>query len=92
MSDVLIKTLQIQNKKGLHARAASAFVKTAEQFDADIWVEKDDTQVCGTSIMGLMMLAAAKGCEIKLIIEGNEASNAMDALTVLINNKFNEDE
>ena len=92
MSNTLIKTLEIQNKKGLHARAASMFVKTAEQFDADIVVEKDGMQVCGTSIMGLMMLAAAKGCEIKLTIHGNEASDAMNALTLLINNKFNEEE
>lgn len=92
MSETLIKDLQIQNKKGLHARAASAFVKTAEQFDAEIFVEKDGTKVCGTSIMGLMMLAAAKGSEIKLTIMGAEANEAMDALSTLINNKFNEEE
>ena len=92
MSETLVKTLKIQNKKGLHARAASAFVKTAEQFDADIFVEKDGTRVCGTSIMGLMMLAAAKENEIKVITRGNEAPEAMQALTDLINSKFNEEE
>ena len=92
MNEPLIKTLRIQNKKGLHARAASAFVKTVEHFDADIFVEKDGTRVCGTSIMGLMMLAAAKDCEIKLIAQGAEATEAMNELTNLINNKFNEEE
>ena len=92
MSNIFTKTAKIQNKKGLHARAASLFVKTAEQFDAEIFVEKDGTQVCGTSIMGLMMLAAAKNSEIKIITEGKEAKQALETLLSLINNKFNEDE
>ena len=90
--DFLMQTLQIQNKKGLHARAASCFVKLAEQFDADVFVEKDGQRVCGTSIMGLMMLAAAKGCEVKLLATGQDAQKAITALAELINNKFNEDE
>ena len=92
MSNPEIKSILIQNKKGLHARAASAFVKTAEQFEASIFVEKDDIKVCGTSIMGLMMLAAAKGSEIKIIATGSQASQAIQSLTELINNKFGEAE
>ena len=88
----LTQVLQIQNKKGLHARAASCFVKLAEQFDADVFVEKDGQRVCGTSIMGLMMLAAAQGCNVKLIASGQEAQQVMTALAELINNKFNEEE
>ena len=92
MNDPLVKTIEIQNKKGLHARAASAFVKEVEKFDADFFVEKDGQRVCGTSIMGLMMLAAAKGSQIKLISKGKDAKQAIEALTDLINNKFNEEE
>ena len=91
-NDILTQSITIQNKKGLHARAASCFVKLAEQFNADIFVEKDGQKVCGTSIMGLMMLAAAKGCDITLSASGNEAKQALNALTELINNKFNEEE
>ena len=61
MSEKHTKELEIKNKKGLHARAAAAFVKTLEPFDADIEVERIGQCVCGTSIMGLMMLAASKG-------------------------------
>ena len=91
-NNFLTQVLQIQNKKGVHARAASCFVKLAEQFDADIFVEKDGQRVCGTSIMGLMMLAAAKGCEVKLSANGQQAQEALMALSELINNKFNEEE
>ena len=84
--------VEIQNKKGLHARAASCFVKLAEQFDADIFVEKDGQQVCGTSIMGLMMLAAAKGSKITISAQGNESETALQQLAELVNNKFNENE
>ncbi|MBE6450260.1 MAG: HPr family phosphocarrier protein [Alphaproteobacteria bacterium] len=91
-NNFLTQVLQIQNKKGLHARAASCFVKLAEQFDAEVFVEKDGQRVCGTSIMGLMMLAAAKGCDVKLIVSGQEAQQAMTALAELIDNKFNEEE
>ena len=81
--------LEIQNKKGLHARAAAAFVKTIENLDADVTVERIGQVVNGTSIMGLMMLAAAKGTTINA--SGKEAEAAMAALTNLINSKFGEE-
>ena len=83
--------LQIQNRKVLHARAAAAFVKTIENFDAEVTVERIGQTVDGCSIMGLMMLAAAKGTTIKVSCSGNQAKEALDALTTLINNKFGED-
>ena len=83
--------LEIQNVRGLHARAASAFVKEADRFKADIWVEKDGQRVSGRSIMGLMMLAAAKGTTIKVNCSGKQAKEALDALTLLVNSKFGED-
>ena len=83
--------LQIQNRKGLHARAAAAFVKAIENFDAEVTVERIGQIVDGCSIMGLMMLAAAKGTTIKVSCSGNQAKEALDALTTLINNKFGED-
>lgn len=91
MSDVLSQELEIKNLRGLHARAAAAFVKTAENFDAEIEVERQGQQVSGHSIMGLMMLAAAKGTTIKVSVSGNQAQAAMDAIAALINNKFGED-
>lgn len=83
--------LEIQNKKGLHARAAAAFVKTIENLDADVTVERIGQVVNRTSIMGLMMLAAAKGTTIKINASGKEAEAAMAALTNLINSKFGEE-
>lgn len=91
MSDVLSQELEIKNLRGLHARAAAAFVKTAENFDAEIEVERLGQQVSGRSIMGLMMLAAAKGTTIKVSISGNQAQAAMEAIAALVNDKFGED-
>lgn len=91
MSDVLSQELEIKNLRGLHARAAAAFVKTAENFDAEIEVERLGQQVSGRSIMGLMMLAAAKGTTIKVSVSGNQAQAAMEAIAALVNNKFGED-
>ena len=82
----------IVNKKGLHARASAAFVKCAERFDAEISVIKDGTTVNGTSIMGLMMLAAGQGTRIIIETEGPDAEEAMDALTSLVEQGFNETE
>lgn len=84
-------TLEIQNKKGLHARAAAAFVKTIEDLDAEVTVERIGQTVSGCSIMGLMMLAAAKGTTIEVTAKGNQAKEALDALTNLVNSKFGED-
>ena len=84
------KTLRISNEKGLHARAAAAFVRTADSFDAKISVKKDDLVVSGHSIMGLMMLGAACNSEINVICSGNDAQKALNALEKLVNDKFNE--
>jgi phosphocarrier protein HPr len=81
----------ICNQRGLHARAAARFVKTAGQFDAEVWVRKNGTKVCGRSIMGLMMLAAAPGTVIELAATGPEAEAAVTALANLVECKFNED-
>lgn len=92
MSDSQSKTLKIQNKKGLHARASSRFVQTVEEFDAVITVSKDGMSVGGTSIMGLMMLAASQGCAIEVTAEGAQATAALTAIERLIDNKFDEGE
>ncbi len=89
--ETLSATLEIQNKKGLHARAAAAFVKAIEDLDADVTVERIGQTVSGCSIMGLMMLAAAKGTTIKVNCSGNQAKEALDALTLLVNSKFGEE-
>lgn len=91
MSDAICAELTIQNRKGLHARAAAAFVKAIENLDADVKVERIGQEADGCSIMGLMMLAAAKGTTIKVSCSGVQAQEAMDALTTLINNKFGEE-
>lgn len=93
MSDAATQArrVTIRNQRGLHARAAAKFVKTADAYDAEIWVVKDETEVLGTSIMGLMMLAAGPGTEIDLRATGADAEAAVDALARLIDRKFDED-
>jgi phosphocarrier protein HPr len=81
----------ICNQRGLHARAAARFVKTAGQFDAEIRVRKNGAEVSGRSIMGLMMLAAAPGSVIELTATGHEAEAAVAALASLVECKFDED-
>jgi len=81
----------ICNQRGLHARAAARFVKTAGQFDAEIRVRKNGAEVSGRSIMGLMMLAAAPGSVIELSATGHEAEAAVAALARLVECKFDED-
>ena len=83
-------TVKIRNKKGLHARASAKFVKCAEQFDALVQVTRDDQTVTGTSIMGLLMLAASPGSCLFIEAEGPEAPEALDALVTLINDGFGE--
>ncbi len=90
-AEVSVITLHIQNKKGLHARAASAFVKEADKYQAEIWVEKDGQRVSGHSIMGLMMLAAAQGTSIKVLTSGIDAKEAQEGLAALVNAKFFEE-
>jgi phosphocarrier protein HPr len=81
----------IVNRRGLHARAAARFVRTAEQFAAEIQVVKDDMTVSGISIMGLMMLAAAKGSALLIRASGREAQPALDALVALVDRGFDEE-
>jgi len=84
--------MKITNMRGLHARASAKFVQCAENFDAEVTVSKDGHIVGGTSIMGLMMLAASNGSQIHVAATGNEAEEALEALTKLIDGKFGEDE
>ena len=91
MADKIVKELEIKNIKGLHARAAAAFVKTVEPFDAEIEVERIGQTVSGSSIMGLMMLAASKGTTIKVSAGGKQAAEAMAAIEELLDNKFGEE-
>ena len=86
------RTVEIINKRGLHARASAKFVKTASAFDAEVRVSKDGSTVDARSIMGLMMLAAGPGSEIEIEAEGPEATEALDALADLIARRFDEDE
>jgi phosphocarrier protein len=82
--------VRIVNIRGLHARAAAKFVKTAETFDARVEVTKDDMTVTGTSILGLMMLAAATGSVLEMRAVGAEASQAIEALAALVGRGFDE--
>jgi phosphocarrier protein len=82
--------LVIQNQKGLHARAAAAFVNAVADLDAEVWVEKDGQEVEGNSILGLMMLAASKGSIIKVRADGKDAEQAVANLTGLVNSLFGE--
>ena len=81
----------IINSRGLHARASAKFVQCTESFDAEVAVTRDGQTVCGTSIMGLMMLAAATGTSIHISVTGPQAQDALTALTALINNRFGEE-
>ena len=84
------KSVTIVNKRGLHARAAAKFVKTAGSFTADVQVSKGGTRVSGESIMGLMMLAASTGTEILVLAAGEDAEDALDALVDLVQAGFHE--
>ena len=88
---MLVREVTICNLRGLHARAASKFVRLAESFDAEILVAKDGVEVSGTSIMGLMMLAAAPGSCINLSVTGRDAEAALEALAQLVADGFHED-
>ena len=91
MSEIL-RTVEIINKRGLHARASAKFVKLASSFDAEVTVSKDGHTVDARSIMGLMMLAAAPGCCIDIAADGVEAAEAIAALADLVAARFEEDE
>lgn len=86
------RILTICNKRGLHARASAKFVKCAESYQARISVSRDGQTVGGTSIMGLMMLAALPGCRISVVAEGPEADVALQALAELVEDRFGEED
>jgi len=81
----------VVNRKGLHARASAKFVRIAEEFDANITVTRDGQSVGGTSIMGLMMLAAGPGSQLYIAAEGPEGPEALDALVTLVETGFGEE-
>ncbi|QYK41521.1 MAG: HPr family phosphocarrier protein [Paracoccaceae bacterium] len=83
--------LQIVNEKGLHARASAKFVEVVERHDAQAQVSKDGMTVSGDSIMGLLMLGAARGTAIEVVTTGPEAETLAEALTALVANRFGED-
>jgi phosphocarrier protein len=85
------RQVEITNKRGLHARASAKFVNMASELDAQIEVEKDGNRVCGTSIMGLMMLGAALGDSIVIHVKGIEAESALEKLVALVEDRFGED-
>ena len=85
------KELVVANKLGIHARPAAMFVKTANQFDCDVFVEKDGETVNGKSIMGLMMLAAGPGSKIRVQADGEDAAKAVTEIEALLKRKFDED-
>ena len=85
------RVLEIRNKKGLHARASAKFVQTVEKFDADVKVRRGQEVVGGTSIMGLMMLAAGQGSKLRIRCDGPDADKAMEELEELIKVGFNEE-
>lgn len=87
-----MQELSIINKRGLHARASAKFVQTVERFDARVCVARNGEEVCGTSIMGLMMLAASTGTSVTVSAEGPQAEAVMEALSSLVSNRFGEDE
>ncbi|MGN0194696.1 MAG: HPr family phosphocarrier protein [Pseudoramibacter sp.] len=85
---MLTKNIVVKNKAGLHAKPASLFVETANEFSSEIYISKGSTRVNAKSIMGVMILAVSKGDEILLEVNGDDEKAAMDRLTALIDNKF----
>jgi phosphocarrier protein HPr len=90
-ADALSRELLIINKRGLHARASAKFVQMVERFNAEVWVTRGSETVGGTSIMGLMMLAAGPGTSVVVSATGPEAQAAIDAIATLVADKFNEE-
>jgi phosphocarrier protein len=88
----VVRALEICNKKGLHARASAKFVQTVERFDAEVKVTRGHESVGGTSIMGLMMLAAGPGTTITVEATGNQAAEVVEALAALVSGRFTEEE
>jgi len=90
-TDFFTKELTVVNKLGIHARPAAMFVKIANRFACDIFVEKDGEKINGKSIMGLMMLAAGQGTKLILSAEGTDAEKAIQELELLIEKRFDEE-
>ena len=90
--DALERIVEITNKKGLHARASAKFVQAVEGFDAEVTVTRGSETVGGTSIMGLMMLAAGPGTSITVKARGKDAAEVMQAICTLVNSRFGEDD
>jgi len=86
----LVKELLVENKMGIHARPAAMIVRITNKFKADVFVEKDEEQVNGKSIMGLMMLAAGKGSKVKFLATGENAAQMLEELAALFARKFDE--
>jgi phosphocarrier protein HPr len=91
MSELLVREFEIVNQRGLHARASAKFVQLVSNYQAEVRVEKDGVSVGGTSIMGLMMLAASPGASIRVTAEGEQAAEVMAALETLIASRFGEE-
>ena len=89
--NALTREVQITNQRGLHARASAKFVNLAAGLDAVVEVEKDGNKVCGTSIMGLMMLGAARGDSILIHVSGTNAEDALAKLAALVEERFGEE-
>ena len=89
--NLMTKEFLVTNKLGIHARPAAMFVKTANRFTCEIFVEKDGEKVNGKSIMGLMMLAAGPGSKVTVSAQGQDASQALAELETLIRRKFDEE-
>ena len=85
------REVRIANRRGLHARASAKFVNVASELPATIEVEKDGSRVCGTSIMGLMMLGAAMGDSVVIHVNGDGAEDALATLVALVEDRFGED-
>ena len=86
------QSVTICNKRGLHARAAARFVKMVENRQAKVTVSKDGQSVCGSSIMGLLMLSASKNTDIHIEVEGSRAQDILEELVMLVEHRFDEDE
>jgi phosphocarrier protein len=91
MTDPVTRTLTIVNEKGLHARASAKLAELVEEYDADAMVSKDGLEATGDSIMGLLMLAAARGTTIDVTTSGTDADALADAIEALVADKFGED-
>jgi phosphocarrier protein len=89
---MLQREVEIINKLGLHARASAKLTQVAGRFDADVWLSRNGRRVNAKSIMGVMMLAAAKGCTVLIETEGADEAEAIDAVAALVADKFGEEE